>query len=143
MTGFGGTAEPQLRLFIIRQHAHTIPPAFAQQVSCHGEAGVPELLQHLHLLRLFRFCVFIFRQDLLGVLVGYRHLPPGGPGVVHLRLILINLVPHGCVLEGKRTQPELLRLLNDHILDGFELLLLREAQVFSWAVFVVPLHLVP
>ena len=31
MTGFGDAAEPQLRLFVIRQHTHSIPPAFAQQ----------------------------------------------------------------------------------------------------------------
>ena len=60
MTGFGCTSEPQLRLFVIRQHTHTIPPAFTQQVGCHGEASVPELLQHPHLLRFFFLCVFIY-----------------------------------------------------------------------------------
>ena len=112
-------------------------------MSCHGEAGAPELLQHPHLLRLFRFCIFIYREDFFRVLIGFRHLPPGGPGVVHLLLILIHLVPHGRILEGECTQMQFLRLPDDHVFDGLEFRLLGQWFVFSWSVFVVPLQLIP
>ena len=59
MTGFGCTAEPQLRLFVIRKHAHAVPPALVQQMSRYGEAGIPELLQHPHLYCFFFLCIFI------------------------------------------------------------------------------------
>ena len=59
MTSFSGTAEPQLRLFVIRKHAHAVPPALVQQMSRYGEAGIPELLQHPHLYCFFFLCIFI------------------------------------------------------------------------------------
>ncbi len=124
MPRFSGTPKPQLRLFVIRQHTHTIPPAFAQQVSCHGEADIPELFQHPNLLRLFRFCVFIYREDFFRVLVGLRHLPAGRPGVVHLLLVLIHFVFHGRIFEGESTQTQFLSLPDDHVLDGLEFRLL-------------------
>lgn len=124
MTGFGGTAKPQLRLFVIRKDAKAIPPALAQLVSGHGEAGIPELLQDLHLFCFFFLCVFIDREDLFRVLVGLRHLPLGCPGVEHGVLIFVHLILHPRILKGEHTKPEIVCFPDDHVFDSFELLLL-------------------
>ena len=89
-----------------------------------GEASLPELFQHPHLLRFFLLWIFVLLQYLLGALVDLGHLPVGVPGEVHPILVLIHFIFHAGILEGKRTEPELLRLPDDHVLDGFELLLL-------------------
>ncbi|CAN4001585.1 tRNA (Adenine(22)-N(1))-methyltransferase, partial [Dysosmobacter welbionis] len=135
--------KPQFRLLVVGKEAPTIPPALAQLVGGQGETSLPELLQHLHLLRFFLLWIFILLQHLLGALVGLSHLPVGIPGGVYRILILIYLVPHTGILEGKRTKPELLRLPDDHVLDGFELLLLGERQVFSGHVLVVTFQFIP
>lgn len=44
--------------------------------------------------------------------------------LVYRLLVLIHLVPHGRILECDCTKAQLLRLLDDHILDGLEFLLL-------------------
>ena len=135
--------EPQFRLLVIGENASSVPPAFAQLVGGQRETSLPELFQHPHLFRFFTLRVFVLLQHLLGTLVGLGHLPVGVPGEVHRILVLIHLVPHTGILEGNRAQPEPLRLPDDHVLDGFELLLLGEGQVFSGGVLVVTLQLVP
>ena len=135
--------EPQFRLLVIGENASSVPPAFAQLISGQGETSLPELLQHPHLLRFFLLWIFVLLQHLLGTLVGLGHLPVGVPGEVHRILVLIHFISHAGILEGKRPQPKLLRLPDDHVLDGFELLLLGEGQVFSGGVLVVTLQLVP
>ena len=135
--------EPQFRLLVIGENAPPVPPALAQLIGGQGETSLPELLQHPHLLRLFALRVLVLLQYLLGTLVDLGRLPVIVPGVVHRILICIRLVPHAAILEGKFSQTEPLRLPDDHVLDGFELLLLGEGQVFSGRVFVVMLQLVP
>ena len=135
--------EPQLCLLVIGENAPPVPPALAQLIGGQGETSLPELLQHPHLLRFFLLWIFVLLQHFLGTLVDFGHLPVGVPGEVHRILVLIHFVSHAGILKGKRTQPEPLRLPDDHVLDGFELLLLGEGQVFSGGVFVVTLQLVP
>ena len=135
--------EPQLCLLVVRENAPPVPPALAQLIGGQGETALPELFQHLHLLRFFLLWIFVLLQHLLGTLVDFGHPPAGVPDEIHRILVLIHLVPHAGILEGKRTKPEPLRLPDDHVLDGFELLLLGERQVFSGHVFVVTLQFIP
>ena len=116
--------EPQFCLLVVGKDTHAIPPALAQLICGQGESSLPELLQHLHLLRLFRLWIIVFLQHLLGTLVGLRHLPARGPGLVHRILVLIDFISHAGIFEGKCAKLEPLRLPDDHVLDGFEFLLL-------------------
>ena len=61
----------------------------------------------------------------------------------HGILIFVHLILHPRILKGEHTKLEIVRLPDDHILDGLEFLLLRQWFVFSRRVFVVPLQLIP
>ena len=116
--------KPQLCLLVIGENTPPVPPALAQLIGDQGEPSLPELFQHLHLLRFFLLWIFVLLQHLLGALVDLGHPPAGVPGEAHRILILVHFIFHAGILEGKCAKPEPLRLPDDHILDGFEFFLL-------------------
>ena len=61
----------------------------------------------------------------------------------HGVLILIHLILHLRILEGEYTQLEIVRFLDDHVLNGLELLLLGQRFVLSGRVLVVSIQFIP
>ena len=104
----------------------------------HGEALLPELFQHRELLGLFRFRCIRIAEDLLRVPIGQHQVPAG----LHVQRVvfLLHLIFHLLILEGELPQPDVLRLLDDQVLNGAELLLPGQRQVLPRLVRVIGIH---
>ena len=132
-------AEPQLCLFIVRVGAQAIQPALAQLVRRHSETGLPELFQRSDSFLLFRPCGIIIAENESGFPIRIYHLPVG----LEVQHFFVLRIIHLFILKGEFSQPDTLRLLNDHILDRSELLLLGQRQTLPGLVLVVVLQLIP
>ena len=106
---------------------------------CHGEALIPEQLQRLDGLLLFRPPSILVIEDGSGFLVRHDQLPEVLRFVV--QFLFLHFIIHFPVLKGDHAQTDIIRLLDNCVQDRAELLLLRELWTFSLPLRIVVLDL--